>query len=280
MKKFLAQLTSFLAKQPDDAVEAGATDIALPTRPKSIGSSNEHFQPINDLEYLLVEAATDPSKRDRFKEELLATDLFAATPEAPQTVQQRTTEFGEGVNIMNVVDADGKPIPAMFTSEARIVEVFGPGTGYIRVNGAILLGLVVKDGAVLNPGSSYGVRWTASELASLLGGPVQRTLEKDTQMFLGVPAERPEQLIANLHAFLRGEPKIKEAWLALAHWPETNDWSWYLDIRSEFAADDIAHLVSGVISKSSFGAYPVDVVVNVPNDTVGQGIRIKPSETH
>ena len=239
-------------------------------------NSRASFLPVNELEQLLMNAATDQSARLAFERLLLTDDLLVATPEAPLKTEERTLKKSEKVQILNVADQNGHPIPAVFTSEERLAECFGFGTGYLAMNGEALFEILINDGATLNPGSLYGVRWTANNLAALLGKPVRRILKKDTKVLLGSPSERPEALIRMLTEALGSDQRIQAAWLALAHWPDKDDWSWYLDIRSDFAPDDIGPTIAEALATMDKPEKPVDVVVNKPSVGEGTGIRIKP----
>lgn len=265
MNGILGRLTSAFRGRPRPA----APNPPAPAAPA--------FEPVNDLERKLMAAATDPAQRTAFQQALLKADLYAATPEPPASAGSRTLEADEQVQLMNVAAPDGTPVAAVFTSQARVAQAFGPGTGYIGVNGEVLLGLVAGQGAWLNPGSSYGVRWTAEELAAVLGNPVRRTVTKDTQVMLGVPAEIPHALIASLRDALGADPRVCDAWLALAHWPEAGTWSWYLDVRTDLSPDDVNGLLAGVFSGADLGGRPLDMLVNPPGKAEGAGLRVVPA---
>lgn len=256
--------------------EAEAASVAHPQQTEHRVNPPASFHPMNELEQHLMAAANDQAARTAFQRLLLTEDLLVATPEAPSRTTERTLQTSEQIQILNVSDHNGQPIPAVFTSQERLAQCFGYGTGYIAMSGETLLGILMNDGAVLNPASDYGVRWTSSDLAALLGKPVRRVLEKDTKVMLGVPSERPEKLIASLTDALGRDERILEAWLALAHWPDRDEWSWYLDIRSNASPDQIGPTIAAALANTDKSEKPVDVVVNVPSAADGNGIRIKP----
>ncbi|MCA1652988.1 MAG: enhanced serine sensitivity protein SseB C-terminal domain-containing protein [Sphingomicrobium sp.] len=257
----------------DDSLSSGGDNAA-----EAPGASP--FIPNSELERLLVGAATDPSLRSVFNRELLRENLFVATPEAPQEVGHRVLEQDEVLSIMNVGSADGLVLPAIFSSEKRLVECFGVGTGFVAMSGAVLLDIVQDSGAVLNPASAYGVQWSRSDLAVILGKPVRRVVQKDTQLTLGEPSQRPEQLISKLIPALDDDARVQEAWLALAHWPETDEWSWYLDVRSSCKSDEISPSLGKVCQPELLEGKPIDIVVNSPIGASGTGIRLKPRTNH
>jgi hypothetical protein len=234
----------------------------------------------NGLEALLWAAAADPSLRPQFERALLTADLLAATPAAPGAGQGwRTLAEDEAVSLLNVAGPDGGPVVAVFTSEQRVVDAFGPGAAFIQMDGATMLGLVADGGALLNPGSDCGVYWSAGQLAILLGRPIRRTVTKGTEALLGVPAEPPEELLAALRRCVSPESGIREAWLASAHWPEADEWSWYLDVRTELADGEVQKRLSGAFQAATLGGRPLDMIICPPSEGPGLGIRIVPTQS-
>jgi hypothetical protein len=94
---------------------------------------------------------------------------------------------------------------------------------------------------------------------------------------LGSPAERPHQLIAQLTQLLDGDARILAAWLALAQWPDTDDYTWYLDIHSHVTQDEISRALASVVGGLDLGGRPIDVVITVPGTGEGTGIQVKPN---
>lgn len=276
MKKWFGQLIgAFGAKStpPEKAIGEVVPQAAL--TPPLIA-----FQPHNEIERLLIEAATNADARTAFQRALLAADLYAATPEAPKTADIRTVREGERLSLLNVQGPDGNAVTAVFTAQERIVEVFGVGAGFVGMNGELLLDLVASQGAWLNPGFPYGVYWTPDQLAALLGKPVPRTIQKDTQVLLGAPSDPPTALIASLKAALGRDSRIAEAWLALAHWPEEGKSSWYLDIRTVLEGAAVQELLADVFKVADYAGRPLDMLVNKPGGKAGIGIRVAPLQTH
>jgi SseB protein N-terminal domain len=128
------------------------------------------FRPRNPIEVLLVKAADAPDARKAFETELMVTELLACTPERPAAQQtQRVLSQDEQVALLNIPSPDGKGnVVALFTSQDRIVDCFGLGTGFIQMAGGLLLGMVEQHGAVLNPGSAYAVFWSPEQIKGLL----------------------------------------------------------------------------------------------------------------
>jgi hypothetical protein len=127
-----------------------------------------NFQPNNELERMLMAATSDPKQRPAFQQLLLQSDLLAATPTAPAVAGPRTFGAGEEIPLLTVPAPDDGSVAAIFTSEPRLVEAFGAGTGYVEMSGQALLELVAKTGAFLNPASAYRVHWDPTGIAGVL----------------------------------------------------------------------------------------------------------------
>ena len=260
---------------PNIDAKADATEAAAPAEAPFVA-----FQPHNEIERLLMEAAVNPDARAAFQGALLRADLYAATPEAPELPGARTISEGETLSLLNVQAPDGSAVAAIFTAQERIVEVFGLGAGFVAIRGEELLSLVAGQGAWLNPGFPYSVHWTPQQLSAVLGKGQQRTIEKETRVMLGVPAEPPAKLVAALQTILGRDDRIAEAWLALAHWPEQGSSSWYLDVRTDLDGSVVRDLLAETFRHADYAGRPLDMVVNRPGASEGAGIRVAPSQTH
>jgi hypothetical protein len=254
----------------------GAAGAAVDAPPAAPAAAPAVFEAGNELERLLMAAALDPARRVAFQQALLQADLFAGTVDAPAREGWRTTGAGETLRLVSVTGADGAAVPATFTSQARVAEVLGPEARFVQMNGARLLEMLARDGAVLNPGLGYSVQWSAQELAGVLGGPVARTLAAGTDVLLGSPARRPEALIKDLSAVLGADRRIEAAWLALAQWPAAGESAWYLDVRTRLAPDEVNALLAGVFQRADFAGRPLDMVVKAPGGGDGVGIAVAP----
>jgi hypothetical protein len=250
-----------------------------PAAPAEPAEVKPKFVAQNDLEQLLALAAVDPAKRREFQKMLLEEDLLAATPKPPEDGERsRTVSTGETISLLNVPGPDGRPAAAVFTSQVRIVDAFGPEVGFIEMNGETLLGLVADQGVVLNPGAIYSVHWTPEQMKVVLGKPVSWTVQKETKVMLGAPAEAPEALVSQLRTVLVAEPHIQEAWLALAHWPEQDETSWYLDVRTSLSGDQVNQLLGPAFRTLTLGDRALNMIVNPPGSPAGAGIRLVPEQ--
>jgi len=280
MKKLLGHVASMFRVKSDGPKSKPKPEPPQPTPPAPSRAPFVAFQPHNEIEQMLMEAATKPEAREAFERALLEADLYAATPEASVEVGTRTLSQGERVGLLNVQGPDGAPVAAVFTAQERIVEVFGMGVGFIAMKGDVLLDIVASSGAWLNPGFPYSVHWKPEELGAVLGKPMPRTVKKDTQIMLGTPAEPPIKLIESLQAVLGHDSRIAEAWFALAHWPEDGKSSWYLDVRTDLDGAVVQSLLAQTFKQADYAGRPLDMVVNKPGHQQGAGIRIAPLHIH
>lgn len=238
------------------------------------------FQPLNELERLLMEAATNVDAREPFERALLQAELYAATPDAPEVNAVHTTVEGEQIELLNVQSPDGASVAAIFTSQERIVEFFDTGVGFIAIRGGQLLAIVARQGAWLNSGLAYSVYWTPDQLAALLGMPEQRTVPENTKILLGSPSVPPDGLIAELKRALGNDSRIVEAWFALAQWPDGDKSSWYLDVRTNLEAEAVHQLFAETFKHADYAGRTLDLVVSKPNGEEGIGIRLVPTLAH
>lgn len=137
-------------------------------KPKN-ASADDEFIPQNALENALISAVGDTSARADFVRLLTESDLVLATHNQSTASDEHVEEAEQDVMILQVSRADGLSLPALFTSVARAEHAFGPGIGHILMRGHLALDAVAASGAVLNPGSPYGVMWSPADLMAILG---------------------------------------------------------------------------------------------------------------
>jgi hypothetical protein len=238
------------------------------------GDGSPEFEPTNVVEQQLLAAANgDLEQQKAFERFILDETLYVATPEAPaeETV---TVSQGESIALLNVLLDDGRQAAAVFTAPQRVAEAFGE-VGAIGIQGRILFEMIRATPAVLNPGQAYGVVWEPETLAAMLGLPTERTIEKETRILLGSPADPPAELVDRLKATFGGVPHVEAAWLALAAWPETQTQSWYLDVRTSSADHEpIRRALPDAVEGADMHGRPLDLVINPVGQTEGVGIVI------
>ena len=231
------------------------------------------FEPLNDLERLLVRAATEPDQRPAFTQAVLEALLYAVSPDAGPT-GERTLKADETVSLVMVPIEEGKAATAVFTAPERVAQIYGRDTRYLGMRGTDLIALVADNPLLLNPGLPYGVLWAPEDLAMLLGKPVDRTVEANTQVMLGSPAERPDDLIMRLAEAFRPVAGVEAAWLALAQWPERNEFAWYLDIRSDLPRETLREVLGKALDGADLRGLNLDMTVHPAGGAPGTGIAV------
>jgi hypothetical protein len=185
-----------------------------------------NFTPVNDLEKLLIDSATDVAARPAFYRALAEGELFVIT-EGQKPDKEEQYVLPEGAKLeLRVIERENKPYVAIFSSKSRISPVDQSEIGFIAMKGLDLFKMVRNADLWLNPGSDYGKILTQKEVESILDGSIFQPQEKldvgGQQILLGQPKEYPEHVtVALSNLFSRGKV-VKAAYLAHAFLP-TND---------------------------------------------------------
>lgn len=225
-------------------------------------SARPAFEPLNDLERLLMAAAAGGDEaRAAFE---------AAVAEAPLWVVPAEGEAAADVLRLRTVAEGGRPATAVFTAAERAAQVMGSDVQPVAVPGRTLLETIRENPAVLNPGHGYGVRWSPEAMAHLIGRPNPAAAER-YPTHVASPAETPPGLVDALTRELSAEPAVKAAWLALARWNDGEE-GFLLDIRRDGEAP-ISVLMNRALQGLTLDAR-LDVVVGSPGEAPGAGLEI------
>lgn len=195
---------------------------------KKEAEPQKKFHPENRLEALLMQAAVKASLRPEFYKELLTADLYVLILPQENQSGKFIAQPGDTLSIKGNV-FNGKQLIPIFSSERRLREYITTQENLAKINGQSLFAMFAdqNQGVILNPGSGYGKEFTAQEIAGLADGSIFQTnkqrIEKDTQVMLSMPAERPNELITNLIAYFEREPRVKRAYFAQMHMPDTDE---------------------------------------------------------
>jgi hypothetical protein len=221
------------------------------------------FDPVNNLERLLIAAATDPASRPRFYQELLKSEIYAVQFGAASQ-QKSTTQFktGDTVQLRNL-KINGKTYIPIFSSLQRLREFIKEEVNYISMNARDFFTLVGGSEVILNPGAEYGKEFTGPEIESMIDGSIWRPAtqykaRKDTQVMIGQPANPPTELIKALCDLFCTMKNVKLAYNAHFFNPDVN----------EKAHTLIAIQVTGEWEKTVAAAGMVANGVNIPDPPV------------
>jgi hypothetical protein len=179
----------------------------------------------NALDDLLKKAATDPAARPAFYKQLLTDDLIVIT-DKQENFEEGTRMFQENTKI-NIASFPDGSIP-VFTSTERIFEkgIVKEQVPYLKMKGADLLNLVQKAKLLLNPYSDFGKELLPDEISRILDGSIfeggkEITIQKDTEVLLGQPANYPTAMVQALQNLFRTNPEVNAAYLGYIHDPES-----------------------------------------------------------
>ena len=230
-------------------------------------SARPAFEPLNDLERLLMAAASGGAdQRAAFE---------AAVAEAPLWVvpaaHDGPGEAAADVLRLRTVAQDGRPATAVFTAAERATQVIGPDAAPVSFPGRVLLETIRENPAVLNPGHGYGARWSPDAMAALIGRPNPAAADRHPT-HVARPAETPPGLVEALTRELSAEPAVKAAWLALARWRDGEE-GFLLDVRADAGEAAVPVLMNRALAGLELDAR-LDVVVGSPAGAPGAGLEI------
>jgi hypothetical protein len=200
------------------------------------------FEPVNDLEKSLVNAATNPSARPQFLRDLLDADIFVLNQKGDELrIQDNVLQQGAKLNILSF-EKDGQTWLPIFTSLQRVEQYIRTDSNYVQLKARDFFEITRGAFVFLNPGFDYGKEFFPQEIAQMLDGsifkPVQTyTAQKDTQILLGQPALYPHELVKTLSAYFAKNPRVNKAYLAQYHNP---------------AADEKPHLLIAIDGKGDW----------------------------
>ena len=168
------------------------------------------FAPLNELERLLIAAATDPNARGAFVQAALQADLYLSPAGEPPA--------GGGFGpIVISKQANGAEAAAIFTAPERLAEIAGPQARVLKVNGRAMFEQLRGQWVHLNPNLVPAVVWSPDDIQEILDGYRTVSAPAGARMLLSHPAQKPAALIEALASTLGAVRGIKGAWLMQAH---------------------------------------------------------------
>jgi hypothetical protein len=179
-----------------------------------------------NLETLLQKAAVAPENRSTFYKRILTDKLVVLTQESGFQ-GERVLEKDTQVQI--VTYPDGK-IPA-FTSKERIFDkgIVKEEVAFLEIKGEDLLTLLKDTTIVLNPYSDYGKELLPNEIKSILNGSIltdshkKITIEKETTIQIGQPANYPTEITTALSNLFANYPNVKSAFVGWIYNPNSGE---------------------------------------------------------
>jgi hypothetical protein len=239
--------------------------------------------PLNPLEELLYAGLADARQMGDFERIMLEADLYAVPePDSPGGTPgddgAKVLRPGEQLVLRGVVLNDGRNTVTLFTDPARAVQMFGPDTRILAMQGRKLLDMLKDTVILLNPAGGKGLMMEPDQIKAVLEhAPLPSFVGRPsgTVELADVPEpQQPFTLIGRLNVAFR-DLKIDEAWLARARWNEAKMMGWFLDIRTDQPADEIIALCERAVRGLAFGGEVFDVSVSKPGGEKGIGVKIR-----
>jgi hypothetical protein len=196
------------------------------------------FEPENDIERLLVRAASEPFTRADFTRALMDAQIFLVlVPDGPLDRQADggvNVPEGTKLSLPAATQGDVKLFP-FFTSATRARAWFKEEHVVAPDKTRDLFGRYSGVPFVLNPASDYGKEFTPEEVARLLSGqfdngPETEVVQKPEGVMLSRPADVPTKLIAALGRELGALKSVRGAWLMQAMRASESQPSWMLGV--------------------------------------------------
>jgi hypothetical protein len=184
------------------------------------------------LEELLQNATAKPEYRPEFYKRLLSDKLVVITTDNGQHDGEWVANENTTVNIVNL--ADGK-IP-VFTSKQKIFDkgIIKEQVKVLELKGEDLLNMTKGATLILNPYSDYGKELLPAEIDQMLNGTIltashqKITIEKETSVQLGQPANYPTEIVNALSGLFSRHPNVKAAYLGWIFNPSSGQPAHYI----------------------------------------------------
>jgi hypothetical protein len=165
------------------------------------------FEPENDIERMLMRAASEPAARPGFARALMDAEIYLAfdlggAPIARAADGSLNLPEGATLTLRSISRGDESFIP-FFTAPVRAHAIFKSDHVVTPDTTRDLFAQYADVSFVLNPGSEYGKEYTPSEVKRMLAGrfdegPQSTVIDEPEQILLGHPKDVPHALIAAL----------------------------------------------------------------------------------
>ena len=237
------------------------------------------FEPENQIERDLIDAATSAGARPEFARALLDAEVFIVLfPEAGTSIQhdeEGNTTLPEGAKLTLATATRGEEtIIPFFTAPVRARAWVDRDHFVAPDKTRDLFARNPGVSFVLNPGSDFGKEYLPAEIENMLAGRIDGnvTVPAGTTVLLGHPKDRPDALIAALSSELGALKSVRGAWLLLASVEGQPEQTWMLGI--DHHGDDwpeVCAAVSSATAKSP-AHRPVDIT-SLKNSSFADTLR-------
>jgi len=174
------------------------------------------FEPQNDLEAALADAAAEDAGFQAVAAALAAAELWIPQPPGEATGAASDADEGEEI-LLPLLEHEGRTYVPVFTSEHQFRIGAPEGMAAVRVPGsAVLASWPEEHGMAVNPGGEIGVA-IAPEDVRALGRPTmsERRLSSGASVLLGEPAVPPTEVLDAVARACSEEGVVRSAYRAL-----------------------------------------------------------------
>jgi hypothetical protein len=174
------------------------------------------FKPSNQLERLLIEAASYPETRPDFFKKIFHFPLFVVTPQTSHSIEELSLT-GMELNGHMMIMAYSSQAAFDLACERKAV----PFSRWVQMPALDLFTLIHKQhpesGLAVNHAVGVGKLFSPEEIRIALGGEPLKTYNspKIGVYQIGLPERRPEALIRALAAFAKSRPLLKDIYFGL-----------------------------------------------------------------
>ena len=227
------------------------------------------FEPENDMERMLVRAATSPAERPGFARALTDAQVYIVlVPEGgpiPPGPDGRTV-IPEGTKMTFPSAAVGEQrLVPFFTSPSRAREWYKGDHVVLPEQARKLFAGYPGRSFFLNPGSDYRVSFTPDQVQQMLAGQVggeakTEVIREPEQVLLAHPKEIPADLIAALGRELGAVKSVSGAWLKLAVREGHHEQSWMLGVEHGGSWKDVQAAIGRAVAGNVLKGRMLDAV--------------------
>jgi hypothetical protein len=226
------------------------------------------FEPENDIERMLMRAATEPAARPAFARALMDAENFIVLacdrPLVPGPDGKATVPTGARLT-MKTATRDEQQLIAFFTAPSR-ARAWYKGEHIVAPDKARdLFARHHNESFFLNPGSAYGKEFLPGEVKGLLNGhfgdePETEIIEKPEQVLPAHPKEIPTDLIAALGRELGALKSVRSAYLMLAMRSSKSGQSWMLGVDHNGSWEDVRAAIGRALKGDVLSGWMLDAV--------------------
>lgn len=184
------------------------------------------FREKDTLAAILKKAVKNIDFRPDFYKTLLESGVYVLVFCEGMEAGEQVIKEDEEINIIKM--KNGK-IP-FFSSKEKIFDndIIKEGVTYISLRGRDFFKITKGETLILNPYSKSSKEFLSEEIEDILSGSMPGmdiqplVIKNHSEIIIGLPAERPKEMIESIKSYCEKIPEIESVYLALFQIPEKN----------------------------------------------------------